>query len=60
MKYKVYISQVWTFTTEIDAPNKETAEEIAGDIAVEIDPMKGIMTFGQEYVEVEEVKGERL
>ena len=58
MRFKVYISQVWTYTKEIEADNKEMADEIAGDIAAQIDPMKGIMRFGEDYVDVEPILAE--
>ena len=70
MKYKVYISQVWTYSTFIEAKNREEADNIAGEIAQEITPnynnvyfengrrMTRHMVFVDEYVEVEPVKGE--
>lgn len=56
MKYKVYISQVWTYTTEIEADSKEQAQDIAGYIAEDVSPQNDNMRFGEERVEVEEMK----
>lgn len=56
MKYKVYISQVWTYTTEIEADSKEQAQDIAEYIAEDVSPQNDNMRFGEERVEVEEMK----
>lgn len=60
MKFKMYMTQTWTYTTEIEASCKEEAYEIAGDIATEISPREDDvdMRFGEEYIEIEEMKGE--
>ena len=61
MRYKVYISQVWSYSTEIEADSREEADSIAGKIAEEVVPSSIIrqMTFGDEYVEVEPIKEEK-
>ena len=56
MRYKVYISQVWTYTTEVEADSRADADALAGDIANNMTPMDSPMKFGDEYVEVEMVK----
>lgn len=60
MRYKVYISQVWTYSTEIEADSREEADSIAGEIANDVTPKCNNplrrMTFGDEYVEVKPVK----
>ena len=53
-RYRVAISQVWTYDAEIEAENRQMADEIAGEMATEISPE--VMTFGDDYVEVWEVK----
>ena len=62
MRYKVYISQVWNYSTEIEADSREEADDIAGEIAQDISPKCNNplrrMSFGDEYVEVEAVKEE--
>lgn len=61
MKYKVYISQVYSYTTEIEADSRAEADAIAGEIASEVTPSSIIrrMTFGDEYVEVEPIKEDK-
>lgn len=51
MKYKVYISEVWTYSTVIDAESQDEAEVIASDISMDL----GIddMSFCDGTVEVE-------
>ena len=56
MKYRIYITQTWSFTDVIEAGSLDDAMEKAGEIAVDIDPITGDMTFGDDYVEVEEVR----
>ena len=53
-KYKVAITQVWTFSTEVSARNREEADIMAGEIAGDLMPED--MMFGDDYVEVWEVK----
>ena len=53
-KYRVYITQVWTYGTFVEAENRRQAEELAGEIACDL--MPNDMDFGDDYVEVEEVK----
>ena len=60
MRYKVYISQVWSYSTEIEADSREEADAIAGEIASDIshktnNPLRR-MKFGDEYIEVEPIK----
>ena len=52
-KYKVYISQVWTYKTEEEAESRREADELATEIASDMTPMNSHMTFGDSYVEVE-------
>lgn len=64
MRYKVYISQVWTYSTEIEADSREEADAIAGEIANEVTPKNTSnplrrMAFGDQYVEVEPIKEEK-
>lgn len=56
MKYRIYITQTWSFTDVIEAESLDDAMEKAGEIAADIDPITGDMTFGDDYVEVEEVR----
>ena len=60
MRYKVYVSQVWSYSTVIEADSREEADGIAGEIAQDISPKCNNplrrMTFGDEYVEVEPIK----
>ena len=53
MRYRVYISEVRSFTTEIDANSKAEADEIAENISMELSPTG--MRFGDRYVEVERI-----
>lgn len=54
MKYKIYITQIWTHSEVIHAESEDEAYEIACDIACDIEPSK--MLFGKDYIEVEEVR----
>lgn len=56
MRYKVYISQVWTHTTEIEADGRAEADKEAERIADGMTPANSPMTYGDTYVEVEEIK----
>ena len=56
MKYKVYISQVWSYTKEIEATSRAEADILAERIAENITPANGPMTYGDTYVEVEKIK----
>ena len=56
MKYKVYISQVWSYTKEIDANSRTEADEVAERIADGMTPANSPMQYGDTYVEVEEIK----
>ena len=56
MKYKVYISQVWSFTKEIEADNWAEADEEAERIADGTTPANSPMNYGDTYVEVEAIK----
>lgn len=56
MKYKVYISQVWTYTAEVEADSRADADEQAERIAADMTPANSPMRYGDTYVEVEEIK----
>lgn len=59
MKYKVNISQVWEYSTVIEADSRKEADDIAGEIAADVSPTDNIrhMSFKDEYVEVKPMKG---
>lgn len=59
MRCKVYISQVWTYTTEIEAESQEQAQGIAEYIAEDVSPQNDNMRFKSERIEVKEVKQEK-
>lgn len=54
MKYRVYISEVRAYTTEVEAASRAEADEIAENISMELSPTD--MRFGDRFVEVEPVK----
>ena len=56
MKYKVYISQVWTYTKEIEAGSRAEADAEAERIAADMTPANSPMQYGDTYVEVEVIK----
>ena len=56
MRYKVYISQVWTYTTEVEAETRAEADEKAERVAADMTPANSYMQFGDQYVEVEAIK----
>lgn len=56
MKFKVYISQVWNYTVVIEADSRAKADEEAERIANGMTPANSPMTYGDTYVEVEEIK----
>lgn len=56
MKYKVYISQVWSYTKVIEAGSRAEADEEAERIADGMTPANSPMQYGDTYVEVEEIK----
>jgi hypothetical protein len=56
MKYRVYISQVWSFTKEIEADSRAEADEEAERIAEGMTPANSPMQYGDTYVEVEAIK----
>lgn len=55
-KYKVYISEVWTYTTTIEAGSRAEADAEAERIADGMTPANSPMEYGDTYVEVEEIK----
>ena len=56
MKYKVYISQVWSYTKVIEADSRAEADEEAERIAADMTPANSPMAYGDTYVEVEVIK----
>jgi len=56
MRYKVYISQVWTYTTEVEAETRAEADDKAEKVAADMTPANSYMQFGDQYVEVEAIK----
>ena len=56
MKYKVYISQVWTYTKIIEAGSRAEADAEAERIAADMTPANSPMQYGDTYVEVEVIK----
>lgn len=56
MKYRVYISQVWSYTAEIEAGSRAEADEEAERIADGMTPANSPMNYGNTYVEVEAIK----
>lgn len=56
MKYRVYISQVWSYTKEIEVGSRAEADEEAERIAEGMTPANSPMNYGDTYVEVEVIK----
>lgn len=54
MKYKIYISEVLTYTSWIEADSRAEADKEAERIAEELTPSE--MEYGDTYVEVEAIK----
>ena len=55
MKYKVYIEQIWHYSTIIEADSFEQADEIAYDMCVNIDPCNTDMSFSDEHYDVQKI-----
>lgn len=53
-KYRVYITQTWTYADVVDAKSIDQAYEIADGISQDITFDE--MDFGDDHIEVEEVR----